>query len=97
MRLSLLAQALDLSERLLRLAGRVARERGADLLGFGLGLDERILDRAGIAPHRIVEVCALVLTVCSRPMIAWWRLSRIELILVLEESSALAAVRIAWP
>ena len=39
--------------------------------------------------------CALVLTVCKSAMIDWCLPSRIESILVFDESSALAAVRMA--
>ena len=57
--LRLFAQALDLGERLLRLAGGVAGERGADLLGAALGGGQRVLHHAGIGPHHVVEVRAL--------------------------------------
>ena len=57
--LRLFAQALDLGQRRLRLAGRVAGKSAADLLGPGLRVGERVLDHAGIGPHHVVEVAAL--------------------------------------
>ena len=59
MSLSLLAKLLDLGEGLLRLAGRVATERGGDLLRPGLGLGQRPLDDARVVTHHAVEFLRL--------------------------------------
>ena len=57
--LRLFAQTLDLRQRLLRLARRVASERRSDLLGACLGVGQRALHHAGVGPHHVVEIRAL--------------------------------------
>ena len=59
MGLRLLAQTFDLSERLLRLAGGVASERAAHLLGPRLRARHGVLEHARIRAHHVVEVFRL--------------------------------------
>ena len=95
MGLRFLAQPLDLGQRRLRLAGRVAGQRGADLLRPGLGVAHRVLDHAGVGPHHVVEVLRLGVDGMERGDDRLMPAFQDRVDLGVDESSALAAVRMA--